>query len=86
MARKAKIVRKTSETDIALDIDLDKSAGSKINTTIPFQNHMLELFVRHGRFKLVIKSNSSVNLFLIFMPSSKKNRYTNDTFFLELII
>ena len=28
MARKAKIVRKTTETDIALDIDLDKSAGS----------------------------------------------------------
>ena len=53
MARKAKIVRKTTETDIALEIDLDKSAGSKIDTTIPFLNHMLELFVRHGLFKLV---------------------------------
>ena len=34
MARKAKIIRKTTETDIALDIDLDKSAGSKINYNI----------------------------------------------------
>jgi imidazoleglycerol-phosphate dehydratase len=55
MARKAKIIRKTTETDITLDIDLDKSAGSKIDTTIPFLNHMLDLFVRHGQFKLVIK-------------------------------
>jgi imidazoleglycerol phosphate dehydratase HisB len=36
MARIAKIVRKTTETDIALEIDLDKSIGSKIATTIPF--------------------------------------------------
>ena len=62
MARKAKIVRKTTETDIALDIDLDKSTGSKINTTIPFLNHMLELFVRHGQFKLVIKSTGDTEI------------------------
>lgn len=62
MARKAKIVRKTTETDIALDIDLDKSAGSKIDTTIPFFNHMLELFVRHGQFKLVIKSTGDTEI------------------------
>lgn len=36
MARKAKIVRKTTETDIRLEIDLDKTAGSSIETTIPF--------------------------------------------------
>jgi len=62
MARKAKIVRKTTETDIALDIDLDKSASSKIDTTIPFLNHMLELFVRHGQFKLVIKSTGDTEI------------------------
>ncbi len=62
MARKAKIIRKTTETDIALDIDLDKSTGSKINTTIPFLNHMLELFVRHGQFKLVIKSTGDTEI------------------------
>lgn len=62
MARKAKIVRKTTETDIALDIDLDKSAGSRIDTTIPFLNHMLELFARHGRFKLVVKSKGDTEI------------------------
>lgn len=62
MARKAKIVRKTTETDIALDIDLDRSVGSKINTTVPFLNHMLELFVRHGQFKLVIKSKGDTEI------------------------
>lgn len=62
MARKAKIVRKTTETDIALDIDLDKSAGSGIDTTIPFLNHMLELFARHGQFKLVVKSKGDTEI------------------------
>jgi imidazoleglycerol-phosphate dehydratase len=56
MARKARIVRKTTETDIQLAIDLDNAAGSNIDTTIPFFDHMLELFARHGFFKLVIKS------------------------------
>lgn len=62
MARKAKIVRKTTETDIALDIDLDKSAASRIDTTIPFLNHMLDLFVRHGQFKLVVKSAGDTDI------------------------
>lgn len=62
MARKAKIVRKTTETDIALEIDLDQSTGSKIDTTIPFFNHMLDLFVRHGQFKLVVKSTGDTEI------------------------
>jgi len=62
MARKAKIVRKTTETDIALEIDLDKSAGSNISTTIAFFDHMLELFARHGFFKLVVKSKGDTQI------------------------
>ena len=62
MSRRAKIVRKTTETDIQLEIDLDKTAGSKIDTTIPFFNHMLELFARHGFFKLVIKSKGDTQI------------------------
>jgi imidazoleglycerol phosphate dehydratase HisB len=62
MARNAKIVRKTTETDIVLEIDLDKSAGSKIATTIPFFDHMLELFARHGFFKLVVKSKGDTQI------------------------
>jgi len=62
MARIAKIVRKTTETDIVLEIDLDKSSGSKIATTIPFFDHMLELFARHGFFKLVVKSKGDTQI------------------------
>ena len=62
MTRKAKIVRKTTETDIGLEIDLDNAAASKIATSIPFLDHMLELFARHGFFKLVIKSKGDTQI------------------------
>ena len=62
MSRRAKIIRKTTETDIQLEIDLDKTAGSKIDTTIPFFDHMLELFARHGFFKLVVKSKGDTQI------------------------
>jgi imidazoleglycerol-phosphate dehydratase len=62
MSRRAKIIRKTTETDIQLEIDLDKTAGSKIDTTIPFFNHMMELFAQHSFFKLVIKSKGDTQI------------------------
>jgi imidazoleglycerol-phosphate dehydratase len=62
MSRRAKIIRKTTETDIQLEIDLDKTAVSKIDTTIPFFNHMFELFARHGFFKLIIKSKGDTQI------------------------
>ncbi|OPY87830.1 MAG: Imidazoleglycerol-phosphate dehydratase [Smithella sp. PtaU1.Bin162] len=62
MARKAKIVRKTTETDIHLEIDLDSTAASKIDTSIPFLDHMLELFARHGFLKLVVKSKGDTQI------------------------
>ena len=62
MSRKAKIIRNTTETSIQLEIDLDKTSGSKIDTTIPFFNHMLELFARHGLLKLVIKSKGDTQI------------------------
>jgi imidazoleglycerol-phosphate dehydratase len=62
MARRVKIIRKTTETNIQLEIDLDKAAGSKIDTTIPFFDHMLELFARHGFFKLIIKSKGDTQV------------------------
>lgn len=62
MARNAKIIRKTTETDIRLEIDLDKTTGSNIDTTIPFFDHMLELFARHGFLKLVVKSKGDTHI------------------------
>jgi len=62
MARKTKIVRKTTETDIALEIDLESTAASKIDTSIPFLDHMLALLARHGFFKLVVKSKGDTQI------------------------
>ncbi|MDD5711150.1 MAG: imidazoleglycerol-phosphate dehydratase HisB [Smithellaceae bacterium] len=56
MARKAKIQRKTSETDISLEINLDGMGKGKIATTIPVLDHMLNLAARHGLCDLNLKA------------------------------
>ena len=53
--RKAEIIRKTSETDIALKINLDGKGQSKIDTGCGFLDHMLTLFAKHGSFDLSVK-------------------------------
>src|SRR6266704_816485 len=53
-ARVAQIHRKTKETNVRLKLDLDGGGRSRINTGLPFLDHMLELFARHGLFDLNI--------------------------------
>ena len=53
--RKATIDRKTNETEIKLIINLDGSGQYKINTGIPFFDHMLTQVAVHGLFDLEIK-------------------------------
>ncbi|HAP35427.1 MAG TPA: imidazoleglycerol-phosphate dehydratase HisB [Bacteroidetes bacterium] len=52
--RKAKIKRKTKETDIAVSVELNGSGKSSINTGIGFLDHMLDLFAKHGMFDLTV--------------------------------
>ena len=52
--RKAEINRKTKETDIKLELDIDGKGEYDIKTDCGFLNHMLELFARHGRFDLTL--------------------------------
>ncbi len=52
--RTAEIIRKTKETDIQLQLNLDGSGKSSIDTGIGFLNHMLTLFASHGRFDLTV--------------------------------
>jgi len=54
--RVANISRTTRETDIRLKLDLDGSGKSKIDSGVPFMDHMLELFARHGFFDLEVKA------------------------------
>jgi hypothetical protein len=44
----------TKETEINLSLNIYGSGKSKINTSIPFLDHMLELFAKHGMFDLTI--------------------------------
>lgn len=61
--RIATINRKTKETDIFLEFNLDGSGDSQIDTGIGFFNHMLENFARHGFFdmKLTVKGDLYVD-------------------------
>ncbi len=62
MPRKARIIRKTKETGINLDLNLDGKGVYDINTTIPFLDHMLSLFARHGLFDLKIKAAGDIDV------------------------
>jgi len=50
--RKCEINRRTKETDIKVQLNLDGLGANQIDTGIGFLNHMLELFASHGRFDL----------------------------------
>ena len=56
MWREAGIERKTKETMIKIRWDLDGEGAYSISTGMPFFNHMLELFSRHGFFNLCIEA------------------------------
>ena len=52
MARSAKVARKTKETDIMVKLDVDGAGEATIETGMPFFNHMLDSFSRHGFFNV----------------------------------
>ena len=60
--RTANIQRKTKETDIRVSFALDGTGMSKINTGLPFLDHMLELFAKHGLFDLEIRCNGDLQI------------------------
>ncbi len=55
LSRTASRTRKTAETSIDLSLEIDGSGASSIDTGIPFFDHMLTLFARHGLFDLTVK-------------------------------
>ena len=59
-ARQSKLKRHTLETQISIRLNLDGKGKSKISTGIPFFDHMLTLFAKHGLFDLEVKARGDV--------------------------
>ncbi len=51
-SRIANVHRKTKETDIRVELNLDGSGRASVSIGVPFLEHMLELFAKHGLFDL----------------------------------
>ena len=60
--RKAKIERKTKETEIELEINLDGTGKNRIETRIGFLNHMLELFSKHSLIDFALKAKGDLEV------------------------
>ncbi len=62
MGRREKVERKTTETDVSVEIDLDGKGDYSIDTSIPFFDHMLSLFAKHGLFDLSIRAEGDTSV------------------------
>ena len=61
-SRTAKLTRKTKETRIQAELNIDGSGESSIDTGIPFFDHMLILFARHGLFDFTVKAEGDIDV------------------------
>ena len=62
LSREAGVARKTGETDIELKFGLDGSGQVELDTAVPFLNHMLDLFARHGQFDLTLRAQGDIEV------------------------
>lgn len=60
--RKSIVKRSTTETQIKVEWKIDGTGTSRINTTIPFLDHMLTLFAKHGFFDLVVEAKGDTEI------------------------
>ena len=62
MTRTAAVQRKTAETDVEIDLDLDGTGITSIRTGVPFFDHMLDQLGRHGRMDLKIRTHGDLEV------------------------
>ncbi len=62
MSRTAVVERVTKETRIRLSLGLDGTGDAKICTSVPFLDHMLDLFARHGLFDLQVEAQGDIDI------------------------
>ncbi len=60
--RSSAVSRKTNETDIQLSLGVDGSGEVSLETDVPFLNHMLDLFAKHGQFDLKVEARGDVDI------------------------
>ena len=89
MARTAHIVRETSESHIDLELNLDGTGKTDIDTSVPFYNHMMTALGKHSLIDLTIKATPSQKL--VSLPKDRmfrseqaskasRKKATDDTF------
>jgi histidinol-phosphate aminotransferase/imidazoleglycerol-phosphate dehydratase/histidinol-phosphatase len=61
-ARRAEVVRDTKETKIAVAVDLDRPGPRRIDTGIPFYDHMLDQVAAHGNFSLILSCEGDIEI------------------------
>jgi len=61
-ARQARVERKTKETEISLQLNLDGTGASKVQTPIPFFSHMLEAWAKHGLMDFAVEAQGDVDV------------------------
>src|SRR5689334_2509989 len=62
LPRQARVERKTKETQILLQLNVDGTGSSKVETTIPFFNHMLEAWSKHGLMDLAVDARGDLEI------------------------
>ena len=62
MTRTAQVQRRTAETDIQLELNLDGAGNSQIHTGVGFLDHMLELFAKHTALDLQIEAKGDLRV------------------------
>jgi imidazoleglycerol-phosphate dehydratase len=62
MGRAATVNRKTKETDISVKLELDGTGEAEVETGMPFFNHMLDIFTRHGLFDTSIRAKGDIEV------------------------
>lgn len=62
MGRSATVTRTTGETDITVTLDLDGSGATRVATGVPFFDHMLDAFGRHGLFDLTVEATGDLDV------------------------
>lgn len=62
MSRKGRVARTTKESDVLVEIDLDGTGETNVDTGVPFYDHMLSQLGKHGAFNLNVKTKGDVSV------------------------